>query len=48
MWKRDLTEFDRVIILQNNTNEKEIKQAKINKLNSWKQSDDYEEVDYKN
>ena len=47
-WKRDLTEFDRFIVLQNNTIEKEIKQAKLNKLNSWEKNDVYEEVDYKN
>ena len=46
-WKRDLTEFDRFIVLQNNTIEKEIKQAKLNKLNSWEKNV-YEEVDYKN
>ena len=36
-WKRDLTEPDRV--LQNNTNEKEIKEAKVKELNGWKQND---------
>ena len=29
-------------------NEKEIKEAKVKELNSRKQNDDYEEVDYKN
>ena len=47
-WKRNLTESDRVFILRNNTNEKEIKEAKVKQLNSWKQNYIYEEVDYKN
>ena len=47
-WKIDLTEFDRVFILQNNTNEKEIKEAKVKELNSWKQNYVYEEVDHRN
>ena len=48
LWKRDLTESSRVFILQNNTNGKEIKEAKVKELNNWKQNDVYEEVDYKN
>ena len=47
-WKRDLTESDRILILRNNTNEKQIKEAKVKELNSSKQNDVYEEVDYKN
>ena len=47
-WKRDLTDSDRVFILQNNTNVKEIKEAKVKELNSWKQNGVYEEVDYRN
>ena len=47
LWKRDLTESERVFILQSNTNEKKIK-AKVKELNSWKQNDVYEEVDYRN
>ena len=46
--KRDLTESDRILILRNNTNEKQIKEAKVKELNSSKQNDVYEEVDYKN
>ena len=48
LWKRDLTESDRILILRNNTNEKQIKEAKVKELNSSKQNDVYEEVDYKN
>ena len=44
-WKRDLTESDRVFILQNNTNEKQIKETKVKEVNSWKQNDVFEEVD---
>ena len=29
LWRRDLTESDRVFILQNKTNEKEIKETEI-------------------
>ena len=47
-WKRDLAEPDRVFILQNKTNEKEIKEAKVKEVNSWKQNDVYEGVDYRN
>ena len=42
-WKRDLRESDKVLILRHNTNEKEIKEAKVKDL----QNDVYEEVDYK-
>ena len=42
-WKRALTQSD---ILQNNTNEKEIKETKVKEVNSWKQNDVFEEVDY--
>ena len=34
--------------MRNNTNEKEIQETKVEELNSWKQNDVYEEVDYKN
>ena len=34
-------------MLQNNTSEKEIKEAKVKELNSSKQNVVYEEVDYK-
>ena len=44
-WKRDLTQSDIVFILQNNTNEKEIKETKVKEVNSWKQNDVFEEVD---
>ena len=47
-WKRDLTESDRLFVLRNNTNEKEIQEAKVKGFNSWKQNDIYEEVNYKN
>ena len=38
-----MRESDRVLILRHNTNEKEIKEAKVKDL----QNDVYEEVDYK-
>ena len=41
-----MTQSDIVFILQNNTNEKEIKETKVKEVNSWKQSDVFEEVDY--
>ena len=44
----DLTESNRVFILQNNTNETEIKEAKVKEFNSWSQNDVYEEVNYRN
>ena len=34
--------------MQNNTDEKEIKEAKVKELNSWEQNDVYEEVNYRN
>ena len=48
MRKKDLTESDRVFILQSNINEKKTKEAKVKELNSWKQNDICEEVDYRN
>ena len=41
-----MTQSDIVFILQNNTNEKEIKETKVKEVNSWKQNDVFEEVDY--
>ena len=38
----------KVFILRNNPNEKEIKEAKVKEFNSWKQNDVYEEEEYKN
>ena len=48
LWKMDLTGSNRVFILQNNTTETEIKEAKVKEFNSWSQNDVYEEVNYRN
>ena len=47
-WKRDLTESHRLLILQNNVNEKEITEVKVKMLNSWKKKNVHKEIEDKN